>query len=218
MRTAELPQTRAAFHGVLFLAALVIVNVGFPSLAWPWYLLLPILVYGAIVLAIGPLRRTAPKLAIGRLGGWPLAYAAILTLTTTGVLVGFQYLMQPDATDLAAKLPAAWFGSVLLAGVGFSVVNALLEEVIFRGILWDLVADEWSQGAALGVTAVLFGVGHLHGYPPGPIGAIMAGLYGIALGLLRWWTAGLGLATVCHVGADATIICILAVAGTFDTQ
>jgi membrane protease YdiL (CAAX protease family) len=84
--------------------------------------------------------------------------------------------------ELGANLPVDWFGNLLLAGVVFSVVNAALEELIFRGILWDLVADEWSQAAALGVTAALFGVSHLHGYPPGPLGAVMAGLTASRLG------------------------------------
>jgi membrane protease YdiL (CAAX protease family) len=144
------------------------------------------------------------------LGGWPSAFAAVLAVTTTGVLVGFQALCRPDTTELAAKLPLDWFGNLLLAGVVFSVANAALEELIFRGILWDVVADEWNELAALGVTAVLFGMVHLQGYPPGPLGALMAGLYGLGLGVLRWCTGGLGLATVCHVGADATIFCILA--------
>src|SRR5205085_590961 len=104
------------------------------------------------------------------------------------------------------------------AGVCFSVVNAAIEEVIFRGILWEIVAKEWDQGAALAITSVLFGIGHLNGYPPGLLGAIMAGLFGIMLGGLRWWTGGLGLALVCHVIADATIFCILAGTVAFDRR
>ena len=189
-----------------------------PLLRWPWYLALPVLVYGGIILAIGPLRRTAPKLAVGRMGGWPLACAAILALTTTGVLVGFQAIIRPDVKELAAKLPVDWFGNLLLAGICFSIVNAVLEELIFRGILWEVVSEEWNNAMALGVTALLFGVGHLDGYPPGPLGVILAGLYGITLGGLRWWTGGLALTTACHVGADATIFCILASAGAFDVK
>ena len=209
---------RSAIHGCLFFASLVIVNVGFPSLPWPWYLVTPVLVYGGIVLIVGPLRRTAPTLAIGRLGGWPSLGAVVLAVTTTCVLMGFQAAFQPDVAELAAKLPAAWFGSLLLAGAVFSVVNAAVEELIFRGVLWHVISEEWSQGAALGVTAVLFGIVHLHGYPPGPIGAFLAGLYSVTLGMLRWWTGGLGLAIACHVGADATIFCMVAGTGAFAEQ
>jgi membrane protease YdiL (CAAX protease family) len=213
-----LQKYRAALHGSLFFATLMIVTAAFPSLPWPWYLVLPLLVYGGIVLFVGPLRRTVPKLAVGRMRGRPLVCAAVLILITTGVLVGFQAGIHPDLKALAAKLPVDWFGNLLLAGVCFSFVNATIEELMFRGILWELVSDEWNNGMALGVTSVLFGVGHFQGYPPGPIGAIMAGLYGVTLGTLRWWTGGLGLPTACHVGADATIFCIIVGTGAFDAQ
>jgi membrane protease YdiL (CAAX protease family) len=204
-----------ALHGCLFLASLAAVAITLPSLSWPWYLLLPLLVYAGITLALPPLRRTAPQLSLGRMGQAPLAFAAALSAATSGVLLGFHVLVRPDVTDLAARLPVAAFGDLVLAGVCFSVVNAVLEEIIFRGILWEAVAAEWNDRAALVVTAVLFGLGHLHGYPPGPAGAVLAGLYGLVLGLLRWWAGGLGLAIACHVCADATIFGLLLWSGAF---
>ena len=170
MATGELEKTRAAIHGGLMFAALMVVPAAFPDLLWPWPLALPLLTYGAIVAAIGPLRRTAPRIAIGRIGGWPLLYATVLGPAAMAVLVGFQAIMQSDLRDLAAKLPVAWFGNLFLAGVCFSVFNAALEELIFRGILWDAIADEWNGGVALVATTLLFGIGHLQGYPPGLIG------------------------------------------------
>ncbi len=203
-------------HGGLFLASLIIVTAGFPSLPWPWYFVIPLLVYSGIVLFVGPLRRTAPELGVGCLGGMRLVCAVVVAVTSAGILVAFQALFRPDVKDLAAKLPVDWFGNLLLAGVCFSVVNAVLEELTFRGILWEVVAVEWNSAIALGATSVLFGVGHLDGYPQGPIGAVMAGVYGVCLGVLRWWTGGLVLATACHVCADATIFCLLVASGAFD--
>src|SRR5262249_27855364 len=150
MSTGDPRTSRAAIHGILFFAALVSVNVAFPSLLWPWYLVLPLFVYGAIVLAVGPLRRSIPKLAVGRLDGWPLLCAVAIVATTAGVLVAFQMLVRPDVQDLAAKLLLDWFDGLLLAGVFFSVANAVLEELIFRGVLWEVVSEEWNQGTALG--------------------------------------------------------------------
>jgi membrane protease YdiL (CAAX protease family) len=198
-----------AIHGGLFLGAVCVVSLALPPMPWPWGLLLPLVTYAVIAWSVPPLRRTAPSIAVGRIGGAPLACAVVLALATTSVLVGFHASFRPDVKELAAGLPVAAFGNVLLAGVFFSVLNAALEEVIFRGVLWGAIADEWSSGVALVVTAVLFGFGHLHGYPPGPFGAVLAGVYGLALGLLRWWTGGLALALACHVCADATIFGIL---------
>ncbi|HEV3415996.1 MAG TPA: CPBP family intramembrane glutamic endopeptidase, partial [Pirellulales bacterium] len=161
------------------------------------------------------LRRTAPRLALGRVDGWPLAAAVALSLATVVALMVFQELVHPDVADLAAGLPVAAFGNLLFAGICFSVANAALEELVFRGILWEVVAAEWNGGVALGATTVVFGLGHLHGYPPWPIGALLAGVFGMALGLLRWWTGGLGLAIAVHVCADATIFSLLSWSGAF---
>jgi membrane protease YdiL (CAAX protease family) len=68
-------------------------------------------------------------------------------------------------------------------------------------------------GIALAATTVLFALGHLHGYPPGPLGAVLAGIFGLALGLLRLWTGGLGLAIAVHVCVDATIFGLLSCSG-----
>jgi uncharacterized protein len=209
------PKQCGAVHGVVFLAAISAVRVGFSPLSWPWHLLLPLLAYAAIVLAWPRLRRTAPRLVFGRLARWPLAAAVALSLTTSVVLVVFHALARPEVAELAAGLPVAAFGNLLFAGICFSVANAALEELVFRGVLWELVAAEWNGGVALGATTVLFGLGHLHGYPPGPLGAVLAGVFGLALGLLRWWTGGLGLAIAVHVCADATIFSLLSWTGAF---
>jgi membrane protease YdiL (CAAX protease family) len=205
----------AALHGTVFFAALGGVAIVLAPLKWPWYLLLPLLAYGAIVLAWPRLHRTAPRLAVGRLDGWPLAAAVALAVVTSLVLVTFQALARPDMADLAVGLPVATFGNLLFAGVCFSAANAALEELIFRGVLWEVAAAEWNVSVALGGTTVLFGLGHLHGYPPGPLGAVMASLFGFALGVLRLWAGGLGLAFAVHVCADATIFGLLFWSGAF---
>jgi membrane protease YdiL (CAAX protease family) len=198
-----------ALHAAIFFVAVGAAVLGLLPQSWPWYLLLPILVYVAAVVAIPFLRRTAPRLKIGRLGGAPLACAVVLALATSVVLVAFHLSTRRDVSDLAGRLPGTAFGNIVLAGILFSLVNAALEEIVFRGLVWFMIADEWNDRVALLLTAILFGVLHLHGYPPGPSGAVLAGLYGLALGLLRWWTGGLGLAFACHICADATIYALV---------
>jgi membrane protease YdiL (CAAX protease family) len=198
-----------ALHGGILLAAWCAVVLALPTLSWPWYLLLPLLAYAAVAWSVPTLRRTAPSIAAGRLGGPPLACAALLSLATTAVLLGFHVWVRPEVSELAAGLPVAAFGNVLVAGIFFSVVNAALEEIVFRGVLWGAVAEEWNSSVALAVTAVFFGLVHWHGYPPGPVGVVLAGVYGAALGALRWWAGGLGLAVACHMCADATIFGLL---------
>jgi CAAX protease family protein len=194
-----------AAHGAVLAGALVIAAACLPPLVWPWYLLLPLLAYGVVVALTPPLRRSLPRLGPGRIDGRGAAAAVALSVLTAGVLLTYQALLRPDVEPLAAGLPVAAFGSVLLAGLCFSV-------------LYDAVAAEWGATAAVGVTAVCFGLGHVSGYPPGPLGAVLAGLYGIALGLLRRRSGGLGLPVASHVCADATIFGILVSAGAFPDQ
>ncbi len=196
---------RGTAHGAVFLSALIAIRIGLSPQSWPWYLFLPLLAYSVIVLAWPSLRQTAPRLKVGRLVGLPLAAAVGLSIATSVALVVFDKLMYPNVADLAAKLPLKKLDNLLAAGICFSLVNATLEESIFHGLLWEFVAAEWNGCVALVGTTFVFGLGHLHGYPPGPLGAVLAGSFGLALGLLRWWTDGLGLAIAVHVCADATI-------------
>ena len=205
-----------AIHGAVYLTALTVALIAMSPLRWPWYLVLPLLAYLMTVVAWPRLRRTAPRLTLGRMVGWPLAVALVLAITTVVALLGFQVLARPEVAGLAAGLPVAAFGSLLVAGVCFSTTNAVLEELIFRGVLWEATAAEWNRGVALGATTILFGLGHVHGYPPGPLGAVLAGVFGMALGLLRLWTGGLGLTILVHICADATIFTILFRSGAFE--
>ncbi len=214
MKTEQPSSGWPAIHGGIFLAVLGGVWLYLPSLDWPWYWLLPLAAYGVLVLAVPPLRWTAPRLAIGRLTGAPLVGAIALGIVTSGVLLAFDALVRPDVPVLATGV-AANFGQLILVGIGFSLANALLEELIFRGLLYEALAAEWGVAVAVAVSAVLFGLAHVYGYPPGQLGAVFATGYAVALGLLRWWTGGLGLVVACHVGADATIFAILASAGAF---
>jgi membrane protease YdiL (CAAX protease family) len=117
--------------------------------------------------------------------------------------------MKPDVYALAARLPGALPRNVILAGACLSVVNAVLEEVFFRGVIYDALESEWGWRTAVIISGAFFGVLHIVGYPPGPSGAVMAGIYGIMLGWLRRRTGGLLWPTVAHVVADATIVGIL---------
>jgi uncharacterized protein len=198
-----------AIHAGLFLAMLAAVAVFLPALAWPWYALLPLAFYAGMAFLVPPLRQSFPKVSAGRCDWLGLLSGAAISVTTTVVLIAYQAAASPDLTTLATKIPIGTFGNIAVAWLCFSLGNALLEELIFRGILYQAVAAEWGVAIAIGATAIFFGLGHFDGYPPGWTGAALACIYGIALGLLRWWSGGLGLVVACHVCADATIFGIV---------
>jgi membrane protease YdiL (CAAX protease family) len=56
---------------------------------------------------------------------------------------------------------------------------------------------------------LVIGLSHFHGYPPGPFGAVLAGIFGLGPGLLRLWTGGVALAIAVHIAADTAIFHLL---------
>ena len=63
--------------------------------------------------------------------------------------------------------------------------------------------------AAVVLQALAFGVLHLHGVPNGPVGMVMAGVWGLLLGVLRLRSRGLLAPYVTHIAADATIVVLM---------
>jgi uncharacterized protein len=207
--SAERRPTGREAHGVLILV-LLFLGGAVPELRpWPWYLLAPLLAYFAVAGLVAPLRRTMPRPALGRADGPAVAATLAVVVISCTALVLFQTVMTPGLSGHAGRLPLTGFGDPLLVGAVFAVVNAVMEEVIFRGILYDAVEGQWGWRVAVVVTAVVFGFGHLDGYPPGRLGAVLAGVYGLMLGGLRHRTSGLLLPTLAHVAADATIYSIV---------
>jgi membrane protease YdiL (CAAX protease family) len=207
----------ASVHAGILIVALVVVALCWPALSWPGYLLVPLASYFGMVAALPVLRQSSPRFDIGRVDGWPLLTSVVLSSATAVVLLAYDAAIRPDVSELAAIVPVEAFGNIILAWACFSLLNAAMEELIFRGVLYQAILAEWGTTTAIGVSAVLFGLGHMRGYPPGPLGAFLAAGYGVALGLLRWWTGGLGLAVACHVSADATIFGLLVRARAWDS-
>ena len=194
---------------VLFMACALI----FPPLRrWPWLWLAPLIPYLLLVACVPPIRRSLTWFRLGQ-----LSVAAVLTtlgimVLTSSALFAF-YTAQPDVRSYRAFVPLGALGGVMVAGVIFTTVNAALEELVFRGVLFDAAQSQWGMWGTLIGTAILFGLGHLHGYPPGTIGACLATAFGFGAGALRFWTGGLLLPIVAHMGADATVYSILVHSG-----
>lgn len=131
-------------------------------------------------------------------------------LVTAAALVVWQRLSGgrlPQAyVDVAAGQPL-WL--LVLAGAGFSLLNAAVEEAIFRGVLQGALHRVSGPVLAVVVQALAFGVLHVVGIPTGVVGAVMAGAWGVLLGVMRWRTGGIVAPYVAHVAADATIFCML---------
>jgi membrane protease YdiL (CAAX protease family) len=201
-------------HGMVFVVLAAAASFVPAFHLWPFLWLAAIAAYAVVVAAVPALRASFRPLRFGHASKPSVAATGILAVGSCLVLVAFQVLMHPDLRDRANLLPTTGLGGLLAAGMIFATLNALLEEVVFRGILFDAVESQWGAWVAVIATAGIFGFGHMRGYPPGPSGAVLAGIYGFCLGGLRAFTGGIGLPVIAHIAADATIFTLVACSGT----
>jgi uncharacterized protein len=206
------PDYRVA-HGVVF-ASVMAATFAIPILrTWPWIWAAPFVGYFLVVGVSPPLRASLTWLRIGRLTPGACAATAAASAATALVLVAFHFVVRPDVGSFSAALPSRAMGGVVMAGLIFATTNATLEELVFRGVLFESLRVHWGVVFTFVATSLLFGLGHLRGYPPGVGGACLAVLFGFVTGGLRIWTGGLSLPIVVHIVADATIYALLVHSG-----
>jgi hypothetical protein len=170
----------------------------------------PLAVYIALVVIEKPLRRHSPWLALGRIGRGMWLCAALVVLVASGSIYLWVNTTHPDLTDITSLIPDQGTAMLLLWGLGFALVNAIVEEAIFRGILYDGFTHIFKSEIVTNIfQAALFGLAHLYGIPRGWPGVGLAFVYGLLLGSVRYYTRGLLLPVLIHAAADLTIYLIL---------
>ncbi|WP_145830900.1 CPBP family intramembrane glutamic endopeptidase [Actinoplanes teichomyceticus] len=96
------------------------------------------------------------------------------------------------------------------------LATVVFEEVAFRGVLWGLIDRERGPAWATGVTAVLFGLWHLGPGRPWT-DAVVTGVAGVVLGVLRDAGGGLPAPALVHWAADGLgVLAAARVTGTPD--
>lgn len=177
---------------------------------WPAYLLVPILAATALAFSAGFGRDLLATLDRGRFGRTEWGLIALIAIVAAVALVGWVLLLQPDLSRLAGMLPQWPLLGLIGAGAGFSIVNAILEEVVWRGILQRWLATFMSAPAAVFVQAVSFGAAHYNGFPSGLVGMGLAAIWGAMIGALAVRSRGLAAPIAAHIAADAVIFAVVA--------
>ena len=197
-------------HGTAFVLLMVAAMLVPAVRKWPWIWLAPLGSYFALVMIAAPLRRSLRWVRAGRITAASAGVTLGIIVVSSTALILFHNSAGSDMPAHGASFPWKGLGGgIVVAGLIFSFLNAAVEELVFRGILFDALESQWGTRLTIFITAGAFAAGHLHGYPPGAAGACLAGVYGIALGGLRAWTGGLILPILAHIGADATIYALL---------
>jgi membrane protease YdiL (CAAX protease family) len=179
-------------------------------LPWPLSYVLPVIVFMTWLLISGRRDEVLSWISIGSVDLRSTLYAAILVFGTSGSLLAWYLLASPDVSDLRRMVPTESLVTIVLVGLAFSIFNALWEEISFKGILWGSMTELGFRVPVIIVfQGILFGFVHLNGFPRGWVGAGLAAVYGMCVGILKSRTKTLGIPVLVHFFADATIFVIL---------
>ena len=202
----------ASSLGLLFVACLVLglAGLGPQQLVFA----LAFVVYALVVPRVPWLRRAGRWLAVGRVDGWLMALGIAFAGVSGVVLMAWYALAQPNLDDLVRTFIPAWSLWLLVpAAILFSVVNAALEEAVYRGVVLHALESALGVGVvALVLQASAFAALHFQaGFPRGLVGAGLTFVYGLALGMLRRRAGGLMVPLLTHVLTDLVIVSIVLV-------
>jgi membrane protease YdiL (CAAX protease family) len=172
--------------------------------------LVPVMVYLVLALSIKRIRKSVTWLRSGHIdGGSLLIIAAVVVLSALG-LVGWVLLAKHDVGIFLDMMPDLPFMLMVMGSLGFALSNAFVEELIFRGVLWQVLTGFFQRDlVALLLQALLFGLWHWKGFPGGPSGMVLVFVWGVILGWVRRRSGGMLGPFICHVCADLAIFWIL---------
>lgn len=188
----------------IFLSALLI-------LPWPLSFIVPIFIFFVMVSRFKLTGCEFESLRLGNFNNSTLLIMFPVIVLSSSALIVWSILAKPELSDLQKNLPYNSPLIIIFLGLLFSVFNAIWEEIIFKGILWNGVKKLSNSFMIVNFfQGLLFGIMHLHGFPSGITGAYLSGIYGLLIGFIREKSNGLLAPIVTHFFADITIFIIIA--------
>lgn len=162
-------------------------------------------------LLLSPLRRGLGWMRPGKFKPMTALVGIVVAALAAVGLIGWAHFARPDMGSYTRTLPHVQSWLLVLYMGGFAVINALIEEIIWRGVMLSALDKAFGPGVfSLLVQAASFGMAHYWGgFPTGGSGACLAGLFGLAMGWLRHRTNGLLTPWCVHTAADLTVILLI---------
>lgn len=214
LMTAAILRCYAAVH--LSLLGVLMISVGLAGSflgVWPFHLLVPLIAYAAVVRILPVLRDSINWMKTGTLDLKIVRLIVGVGLLSCVALVGWVTLTNADIGCYLMMMPELPIWCYPLAGLGFAILNAAMEEAVFRGVVMDALDRALGDGhASVGIQAILFAAVHYQsGFPNGVSGFVLTLIYGILLGIIRRLSRGMLAPLTAHIAADLTIFAILLV-------
>ncbi len=170
------------------------------------------LIVYVVVIKFGPNRGKGWWLKWGRLTREVGALTVISVLLSAIALNIWFFTVRPDIHDLIEQYLPDWPLLILvLGGLAFSILNAAVEELAYRGVLMDALEKSVGVGMlSLSGQAAAFGLLHINGFPRGLSGVILASVFGMLMGWVRRWSGGFLAPWIAHVATDIVIVIMVA--------
>ena len=110
-----------------------------------------------------------------------LVIAAVGCYCLDILVASFVSILSPEALEVFnSSMEAVLSGDELMAFLVVVILAPIAEEILFRGIVFNMLSKHWSDVAAIIVSTVLFGLYH---------GNLMQAIYVLPIGLLLGYTA-----------------------------
>jgi membrane protease YdiL (CAAX protease family) len=170
-----------------------------------------LLLYVYVVMLIPALRGSVGWLRSGKFDATTWSLVAITIVVPIVALMLWVHFLSPDLGRYANMVPQFPMWLIALYAVANAMFNAALEETIWRGVMLEALDSALGPGVwVLLIQAISFGAAHYHnGFPNGIIGAAMAGIFGIMLGVIRRKSKGMLAGWLAHTAVDAAIFTMI---------
>jgi hypothetical protein len=130
-------------------------------------------------------------------------HTALVAAVTPVALASWTWFARPDLQALLEMyLPPIPVALLWVGAVGLGLTNAILEELIWRGVLHSQLRALGGVWVAIGIGATSFGLQHPNGLPSGPPGIVLLTAWGVLLGWLRERAGGLLAPVLAHAVAE----------------
>jgi membrane protease YdiL (CAAX protease family) len=200
---------RAADRSAVRLATLTLVLALIGSIGLPfaiWFAVAAVWLWSRAFPQFAPTRGWLPAGTSSPILCW--LTGGIVLLAGGGLTVWSLVVSDPGQGSTGQLIEAGqgapgW--AIALFVVIFVPVNAVTEEVAYRGIAFESATRFLPVFSALVAQALAFGTLHVAGFPSGLAGIGLAFGYGIVIGLIRQISGGLRFPVIAHMAADATI-------------
>jgi membrane protease YdiL (CAAX protease family) len=178
--------------------------------AHPFPLTTALAAYGIVVVALPSLRGSVRWTHVGSVEPHIRRLGAVVAVASALALLAWFQVVQPALDPQHAALANLPLGLLPAMALFFAAVNAGVEELAFRGVLLDGLRSALGDVGAVLTQAAVFGLLHYaYGVPFGASGALLAGCYGLALGVLRLRAGGLLVAWAVHASTDLLVFVLL---------